>query len=424
MSVMQRGNQWYLRRRVPAEFQEIEARKEIWISLKTDSRKRACEKAPAVWDEQIASWTARLTGNDGDAAKHYEAVQNLAASKGVRYLPIDQVLQLPVDKLLDRIETIATRNQQPDPVEAAAVLGTKQAPMMTVTQALEQYWPLAKDMVLNKSADQIRRWENPVKKAFKNFVRVVGDKPINEISADDMLNFREYWLERIELGDVVASSANKDFTHFGKVLRTVNRMKRLGLDLPLSGWAFKEGAKDPRPPFSDEWMKTKILRPGALSGLDPEARAILLGMVNTGYRPSEAACAMPDQFCLDADIPHLSIQPRKGREIKNKNSIRRIPLLGVSLEAFRAFPDGFPSYRENNATLSSDVNNFLRDNGLMESEKHVMYSVRHNFEDRLLKAGVDNRVRADLMGHGLDRQRYGDGGGLAFKAKMLERIAF
>jgi len=424
MSVMQRGNQWYLRRRVPSEFQEIEPRKEVWISLKTDSRKHASEKAPAVWDEQIASWTARLTGNDCDAAKHYEAVQNFAASKGVRYLPNDQVLQLPVDKLLDRIETIATRNQHPDPVEAAAILGTKQAPAVTVTQALEEYWSLAKDKTFGKSDDQKRRWQNPRKKAVRNFVAIVGDKPMNEITADDMLEFRGYWQERIEMGGLTANSANKDLIHLGEVLKTVNKMKRLGLDLPLDGLAFKEGEKSERPPFSDDWIRTKLLAPDALMSLNPEARAIFLGMINTGYRPSEAACAAPDQFCLEAEIPHMIIKSREGRAIKNKSSRRVIPLVGVSLEAIKAFPDGFPTYRDSDATLSATVNKYLRAHQLMESDQHVMYSLRHSFEDRLLRAGGDERVRRDLMGHSLNRERYGQGGGLAFKAEMLQKIAF
>ncbi|MFK7837305.1 MAG: DUF6538 domain-containing protein, partial [Sulfitobacter sp.] len=39
MSVIKRGNQWCLRRRVPVEFQQVESRSEVWISLKTDSRR-------------------------------------------------------------------------------------------------------------------------------------------------------------------------------------------------------------------------------------------------------------------------------------------------------------------------------------------------------------------------------------------------
>ncbi|MEP3848069.1 MAG: hypothetical protein ABJM43_22245 [Paracoccaceae bacterium] len=33
-------------------------------------------------------------------------------------------------------------------------------------------------------------------------------------------------------------------------------------------------------------------------------------------------------------------------------------------------------------------------------------------------------VRRDLMGHSLNRERYGQDGGLAFKEEMLQRIAF
>ena len=181
-------NQWCLRRRVPVQFQQVESRSEVWISLKTDSRRLACEKAPAVWNEQVAAWKARLSGHDDDAVKHFEAFQDLAAAKGVRYMPLDQVVQLPIDTLLDRIETIANRDQRSDPVEAAAVLGTKQPPALTVTQALETYWTLVKGKTFGKCEDQKRRWENPRKKAVGNFVSVVGDKPINNITVDEILN--------------------------------------------------------------------------------------------------------------------------------------------------------------------------------------------------------------------------------------------
>ncbi|MEP2470712.1 MAG: integrase, partial [Paracoccaceae bacterium] len=59
--------------------------------------------------------------------------------------PLDKVVQLPIDALLDRTEVIASRDQKPDRLQAAAVLGTKQPPVLTVTQALETYWALAKD---------------------------------------------------------------------------------------------------------------------------------------------------------------------------------------------------------------------------------------------------------------------------------------
>lgn len=252
---------------------------------------------------------------------------------------------------------------------------------------------------------------------------MIGDKRLDHITPDDMQDFHDWWHERLETEDLTANSANKDQTHIGSVLKLVNERKRFRLDLPLSGYRFKEDEKEERPAFSDDWIRTRLMAEGALDGLNAEARAITLGMINTGYRPSEGAALREEHILLDDDVPRILIAPEARREIKNKVSRRYIPLTGISLEVFRSFPTGFPRYRKNGSSLSATVNKFLRENGLMESEKHVMYSLRHSFEDRMLRAGFDDRVRRDLMGHSLKRERYGDGGGPAFKRDLLQRIA-
>lgn len=174
--------------------------------------------------------------------------------------------------------------------------------------------------------------EKPPLKAVRNFIEVIGDKAMAEITADDMLDFRQWWLERLEAEGLTPNSANKDLIHFSDVLKTVNRMKRLGLVLPLSDLAFQEREK--RPPFSNDWITGKLLKPGALDGLNKEARGILLGMVNTGYRPSEGAGLGPAQIRLDCAVPHIAIEAN-GRQLKSDYVRRVIPLAGVSLKAFR-----------------------------------------------------------------------------------------
>ena len=66
------------------------------------SPRLAKEKAPVVWGEQVAAWKARLSGHDADAVNHFEAVQDLAAANGVRHMPLNQVVKLPIDMLLVR----------------------------------------------------------------------------------------------------------------------------------------------------------------------------------------------------------------------------------------------------------------------------------------------------------------------------------
>ncbi|SOC14382.1 tyrosine-type recombinase/integrase [Rhodobacter maris] len=415
----------HLYRRVPKRYASVEPREFIWVSLHTDSRAVAQTKEAATWEQMVAGWEAKLAGDTTDAAARFEAARDLAEARGFRYMRADQVAKLPLEELRDRFAEVGgfkDKPTAPDMRDAAALLGAEPTPALSVSKALELYWNLAKDKTLGKSEDQLRRWKNPRIKAVKNFIAVIGDKAIHEISGDDMLDFRNWWMERLEEEELTPNSANKDLIHLGDILKTVNRMKRLGLVLPLTDLAFKEGDAKKRPPFSVKWIKEKLLAPGALDGLNPEARAILLAMVNTGCRPSELAALSSKTIKLNHNVPHISIEP-EGRQVKTKHAKRIVPLLGVSLEALRAFPEGFPRYRESSASLSATINKFLRENGLMESEDHTLYSLRHSFEDRMLAAGIDDRIRRDLLGHRLSRERYGDGATLEHMQELLQATA-
>ena len=419
--LVRRGSTWQLRRRVPVRYRSVEPREVVWISLHTDSETVARGKAERAWAQMIEAWEARRAGDTEDAEARHAAAQEVARVRGHRYLDAGAVAQLPTERLVERVEAVAAPAGAPDRSETAALMGTVPAPGITVTRALALYWELAREKTLGKSADQLRRWKNPRIKAVGNFVSIVGDKPLEEITRDDMLEFRQHWLERIETGEVTANSANKDLIHFGEVLRTVDRMKRLDLDLPLGELSFREGESRTRPPFSRDWIRDRLLPPGALDGLNPEARGLLLGMINTGYRPSEGAALTAETIRLDHDVPYISIEP-DGRQLKSKHARRVIPLTGVSLAAFREFPEGFPRYR-GSAAPSAAINKYLRENGLLETPDHSVYSLRHAFEDRMLAAGIDERIRRDLFGHRLDRERYGAGASLAHVRDLLVPVA-
>lgn len=421
LALMRRGKTLWLRNRVPARYSRIESRKEVWLSLHTDSESIATMKAGQVWDAQIEAWEARLAGDTEQASERFDAVQKLAQIRGYRYLCAQNVSMLPREELLARIETVEA--QRAEPLEAVALLGGVAPPAITVEGALELYWGFSRDKIQGKSEDQIRRWKNPIKKAIRNFMDVVGDRPIAEITGDDMLDFREWWLDRIEAEGLTPNSANKDLIHLGSVLKSVNKLKRLGLVLPLSDLSIKEQAATPRPPFSSRWIKEKVLAPGALDGLNDQARAIFLAMINTGARPSELAALTTGQIHLQANVPYISIEA-VNRDLKSANARRIIPLLGVSLEALRCFPDGFSRYVNSSASLSAAINKFLRTNGLLETPEHSFYGLRHSFEDRMLAAGIDERIRRDLMGHALDRERYGKGASLEMSATLLAPISF
>jgi len=421
MTLIIRGTTYYLRKRVPIRYRPVEDRSEILHSLHTDSLSVAGVKSKVIWTQLVESWEARLAGDTQDAEARYAAARNMAKIQGHRYLKGAQVAQLPLEQILQRVEAVPIARGKPSLVAADAFLGASGPPAITVSRALELFWTLADDRIAGKNTNQVRLWRNPRIKAVKNFVEVIGNIPIEDITAEHMLDFREWWWEKIKEEDLSPNTGNKDLVHLGDVLRTVNKMKRLGLTLPLEGFALKQGDKNTRPPFSTKWISEKLLKPGALLGLNGEARGILLGMINTGYRPSEGAELRSNHIHLGGEVPYISIEA-EDRTLKSQASKRQIPLAGVSLEAFKEFPDGFPRYRDS-AALSSTVNSFLRENGLFESDEHTMYSLRHSFEDRMLAAGVDERIRRDLFGHSLNRERYGAGASLEHKLRVIRSVA-
>lgn len=422
MTFTLRGSTLYLRKRVPRRYRAVEEREYVWLSLFTDSEVVAKAKAPKVWSQMLDAWEAKLEGAKDEGEGRMRAARELAAKRGFRFMAAPEVVRQAMPDLVERMEAAVTAKGRVDHAEAAAVIGTAQPPRMTVSQALERFWSVAKVKTLAKSADQVRRWENPRKKAVANFVEVIGDLPIEEISTRDLHAFKAWWVERMAEEGLSANSANKDFVHLTAMLREVALAEEITLRFSTDRLSIRETDAGTRPPFSLAWIKDKLLAPGALSGLNSEARGIVVGMINTGYRPSEGAMLTRDQIRLDANVPHISIEPVNGRQLKTANARRVIPLVGVSLEAFRENQDGFPRYADN-PSLSDTVNKFLRENKLLETPRHTLYSLRHSLEDRMLAAGFDERIRRDVLGHALNRERYGAGASLDQVAGLLRGIA-
>jgi integrase len=272
-------------------------------------------------------------------------------------------------------------------------------------------------------------------RAIRTFVDVVGDKPLQEISRSDAVAFYKFWLERVSpegSGEErwSPSSGNRQIEELRKLYREYfdhvhDQPERTN---PFRGLSFKEGAKNKRPAFSDDWIQKRFCTSEQLLGLNDEARAILLAMVETGARPSELCNLTQEAIRIDADIPHLAIEerldPEAPRELKSGSSKRYIPLVGVSLEVFRSFNKGFPRYWEAEENLSATINKYLSKNGLRETPRHSLYSLRHSFEDRMLRAGFDESLRIALFGHKSERPLYGDAGGLEWKRDQLLKIAF
>ncbi|MBU7569299.1 MAG: tyrosine-type recombinase/integrase [Flavobacterium sp.] len=417
--VLKIGANYYYNRRPPEFVSDYDNRKIVRVALKTDSKRIALRKAVMFNEQMEAYWQSLINENKGHTNSAFRKVVRIARHMGFVYQPMSVVTQLPPQELVDRI--LALDNSTPKQVEA--VLGSRPEPVITVRQALEKFWDYSKDRTINKTESQYRKWKNPRIKAVENFVALNGDMEVKQITRQHTWIFRDWWIERIKAGNKNPSSANKDFIHLKDVLQTVSDHEKFELDIShlFKKIMLETRFTQARLPFKTEEILS-ILQSDKLQNMNEEARYFLLVAAETGARPSEIVGLLPEDIRLDAEIPHISITDRKERPLKTPHSQRDIPLLGYALEAFKAMPNGFPKYRDKADNLSGTVNKFLRQNKLLPTEKHSVYSFRHSFQDRILSANAPDRVQAELMGHKFHRPKYGDGATLVLKCEWLRKI--
>lgn len=298
-------------------------------------------------------------------------------------------------------------------------------------RVFEEYLDLTPDLRVGMSDDQVRKWKNPKLKAINNFIAVVGDKNVREITRDDGLRLRQWWMDRTLDEEIKPGTANKDFTHLSKIFSTWCDLKHEKLENPFLRLRLAENdLQANRPAFSRDWTQTKLLAPNAFGSTNEEAVLIFKMLINTGLRPSELVGAKLEHFMLDHEVPHIKIEEyRDGavrRKLKTKWSARQVPLVGVSLEAAQRLVDigGVMNYYLKADKWSAIINKEMLEHKLKETDRHTAYSLRHSFEDNMLEAGVDHRLRVELMGHAYERPKYGEGGSLELKRKAIESFAF
>lgn len=416
---------WYYVQRVPKQFAHLDPRRFVRIALRTDSETEARAKAPDIERSLWAYWEALDRGDRAAVDERLTAMKKIAQARGFAYRPAAEIATGPIEELVRRVEALERGSRLAGPVETAAILGAVEEPDRTIVEEMEEFLRLTKDRVAGKSEAQMRRYELTRRRTAADFVKVCGDKPLRSLTKADGVTFRAHWVDRVLVGGMNANTANKQIGHLSDLVKTLGSLRDVAYPNPFAGLRLHEVAKSSRVPFSTEWIRTKIAADGALAGLNEEARDVLLVMVNTGARPSEIINAELRDWRLGGEHPHLRIRVRKGQGLKTEDSSRDIPLLGVSLAAAKRIVErgGFARYAGDSSSWSAATTKYMTENGIREEPGCTPYSLRHSFEDRLLDAGCDERIRADLMGHKYARPNYGSGGRMPRVTEEIAKIA-
>ncbi len=440
--LVRRGNVWQYRRRVPTHLVERLATTEVRVSTKARDRTEAMRAAASISAALEAQW-AKLSHPQPSASAacvDYKAALATADALGVTYRPAADIGASRLEDLLERVEKLAqplhllTRSSAASASTSAlggsptpgceivsAVLGGAGKPELTLSTLVDAYQKLASDQTIGKSEKQLKQWKGKHQRAVDTLIARIGDKPLAEITRDDALDFRDWWISRIKDEGYTRNSANKNFGSLAGMMRTVDEAFRLNLSLPFKGVRIAGAKYTRRQAYDPDFVRQHFLAAPQIGGLNAEAADIVRMVALTGMRPSEIVALEARRIRLDDPIPHLQIRP-DARQLKTGASERDMPLVGQALEIMCQHRDGFPRYRASADSFSAIANKCLYTAGLRPTRAHSVYSLRHSFKDRMIAIGTPERLQDELMGHTLKGMPYGNGSTLKHRAEWMAKI--
>ena len=155
---------------------------------------------------------------------------------------------------------------------------------------------------------------------------------------------------------------------------------------------------------------------------------MILMQMELGTRIGEISGLAVEDVFLDHAIPHVYFQDRPWRSLKTAQSKRKVPVVGIALEAVKAalalprtgtgLLEQYARPRGNDAA-SAAVNKRLAQWEL------TSHSFRHAMKDRLREVGCPKDIRDAIQGHtsGDIADTYGEGHSLQTMMGWLKKIA-
>lgn len=206
--VEQRGKVYYLRWRVPREFQSVETRAEVNRSLRTRCPVEARARATLAKTALKKDWEARLLlESQGPSVDAFQASIAVLKDWGISYVSMTELLGGPIEELVKRVAAI----ESADPTSAVvpAALGALDSPVVMISDMPRIMEERNARSIAAKTPDQLRQWRNKYIHAAQSFVSLVCDKGVHEITEQDASTYSRYWSKRVESGEITDNHAVK-----------------------------------------------------------------------------------------------------------------------------------------------------------------------------------------------------------------------
>ena len=268
-----------------------------------------------------------------------------------------------------------------------------------------------------------RKFQSNANLYFKNFVKLFGDLPLDELKHWHITQYRDHQLAR-GLSPVSVRKHNN-------VLNAMINMAFKHLDIdrlsPFRGLQIR-GEREHHKPIPvitpEHLLQVKEL----LMRSPTPAKLVGLIQLNTGMRVSEPSVARLDDLVLDHDIPHLWVRKNIYIDRKTKSSIRAVPLVGTSLDAAKLLYKRakqrqsewlVPEYARElgNCSCSATLNKTMKE---LNFRSHMF---RHAFIDRLkANSHIPLPLAESITGHGRNSSEFANYGSIGYTLEQKRDV--
>ena len=280
------------------------------------------------------------------------------------------------------------------------------------------------------STERGRKRRNDIDRVFRLVEEALGARaklPLTALRDADARAVRDHMLSRTKTGKpgetVKASSVRRELN----VLSAAWKIALKGFDLNQGAKAVnifeglnitqeevqsQQAERDPLPHavIAAMWTKLQTAREKK-GGKLPVLRLIWRLLAGTGCREAEVAGLRMKDVILTGEFPHIKVAWHEDRRVKNRTSIRSVPLVGDALTAAKEaairagkgpalFADYYGAGGGNR--LSAALMKHLKEVRASDApEKQVIHSLRHNMADWLRLSRVETRTENLILGHAL-----------------------
>lgn len=259
---------------------------------------------------------------------------------------------------------------------------------------------------------------------WNHLVNFTGDIKFSSLTRTTAREFIRHLLAK----GLKTATVRRTLNTIVAVINATLREKELHRTNPFADLQIPGAGQDAKERRSASAPELKAIAEEMFKDMGSPVALLILLQMELGTRIGEVSGLSIHDVYLDHEVPHVHFRKRPWRSLKTSSSERRVPLVGLALEAAKAALSlprkgggQFESYAKDRGAdhASSAVNSRLKKWNLTSHE------FRHTMKDRLRDAGCPADIRDAIQGHahGSIAETYGRGHTLRTMRDWLSRIA-